>query len=149
VTVAQLRDSIGELQHVSDSEAELRLKGMELTERLSSADLAKWLVMLKGKRAQQALTALADKSAFYAPPAEDTLDQAPPSIADQHQIIQKTVGYVSKTIPIVPNLSAERNTTLYVEPPRAPGQTWKTALGDHSFEPASIAKAVVHVSKGK
>jgi hypothetical protein len=149
VTVAQLRDSIGELQHASDSEAERRLKGMELTERLSSADLAKWLVMLKGKKAKQALTALADQSAFYPPPAGDTLDQAPPSLADQHQIIQKTVGYVSKTIPILPNLSAERNTTLYVEPPRAPGQTWKTALGDHSLEQASIAKAVVHVSKGK
>ena len=149
VTVAQLRESIVELQHASDSEAERRLNGMELTERLSSSDLAKWLVMLKGKKAQQALTAVADQSVFLLPPAEDTLSLPPPSIADQHQIIQRTVGYVSKTIPILPNLSAERNTTLYVEPPRAPGQTWKTAAGDHYLEPVSIAKADVHVSDGK
>ena len=118
VTVAQLRESIGELQHASDSEAERRLRGMELTERLSSSELAKWLAMLKGKKAQQALTAVADQSVFLPPPAEDTLSLPPPSIADQHQMIQRTVGYVSKTIPVLPNLNAERNTTLYVEPPR-------------------------------
>ena len=149
VTVAQLRESIVELQHASDYEAERRLKGVELTERLSGSELAKWLVMLKGKKAQQALTAVADQSAFFPPPAEDTLTQPPPSIADQRQIIQRTVGYVSKTIPILPNLSAERNTTLYVEPPRAPGQTWKTAAGDHYLEPVSVAKANVQVSDGK
>ena len=149
VTVAQLRESIVELQHASDSEAERRLRGMELTERLSSSELAKWLAMLKGKKAQQALTAVADQSVFLPPPAEDTLSLPPPSIADQHQMIQRTVGYVSKTIPILPNLNAERNTTLYVEPPRAPGHAWKTAAGDHYLEPVSIAKADVHVSDGK
>ena len=149
VTVAQLRDSISELQHASDSEAGRRLKGIELTERPSSSDLAKWVVMLKGKKAQQALTAVADQSVFFPPPAEDTLSLPPPGVADQHQIIQRTVSYVSKTIPLLPNLSAERTTTLYIEPPRAQGLTWKTAAGDHYLEPLSIAKADVHVSHGK
>jgi VWFA-related protein len=149
VTVAELRESIDELQHASDSEAERRLNGMELTERLSSSDLAKWLAMLKGKKAKQALTAVADQSVFFAPPAEETLPLQPPSIADQRQIMQRTVDYVSKTIRILPNLSAERNTTLYVEPPRDPGGAWKTAAGDHYLEPASIAKADVQVSHGQ
>ena len=149
VTVAQLRDSMTDLQLLSDSEAERRLKGMELTERLSSSELAKWLVMLKGKKAQQALTVVADQSVFYPPPAEETLTQPTPGIADQRQIIQKAVEYVSKTIPILPNLTAERNTTLYVEPPITSGQTWKTATGDHYLEPVSIARADVHVSDGK
>ncbi len=149
VTVAQLRESIDELQHALDSEAERRLNGMELTERLSSSELAKWLAMLKGKKAQQALTAVADQSVFFPPPAEETLTLPPPSMADQRQIIQRTVDYVSKTIRILPNLNAERNTTLYVEPPRAPGQAWKTAAGDHYLEPVSIAKADVHVSHGQ
>jgi len=122
---------------------------MELTERLSSSDLAKWLAMFKGKKAQQALTAVADQSVFYPPPAEDTLTPPPPSIADQRQIMQRTVAYVSKTIPILPNLNAERNTTLYVEPPRTPGQTWKTAAGDHYLEPVSTARVDVHVADGK
>jgi hypothetical protein len=150
VTVAQLRNSMAELQCASDSEAERRLKSMELTERLSSADLAKWIAALKGKKkARQALTALADQSAFLPPPIEDAVNEAPPSIADQQQIIQRTVGYVSKTIAILPNLSTERTTTLYLEPPRASGQTWKTAAGDDFLEPVSIAKAAVSVSKGR
>ena len=149
VTVAQLREAIIELQHASDSEAERRINGMELTERLSSSELAKWLMMLKGKKAQQALTAAADQSVFFPPPAEETLALPPPGIADQRQMIQRTVDYVSKTIRILPNLSAERTTTLYVEPPRAPGQAWKTAAGDHYLEPVSIAKADVHVSHGQ
>ena len=149
VTVAQLRESIEELQHVSDSEAERRLASVELTERLSSSELAKWLAMLKGKKAQQALITVADQSAFFAPPAEDTVSLPPPSIADQHKMIQRTVDYVSKTISILPNLSAERSTTLYAGPPHAVGQTWKTTVGDHSLAPASFAKAAVHVVQGK
>lgn len=149
VTVAQLRDALIELQRASDSEAERRLRGMELTERLSSPELEKLLVGLKGRRAQQALTAVADQSVFYPPPAEESLTLQPPGIADQRQIIQRTVSYVSKMISILPNLSAERTTTLYVEPPRATEQPWKTAAGDHYLEPASAAKAEVQVFEGQ
>lgn len=149
VTVAQLLDSISELQDVSDSEAERRLKGMELTERLSSADLSKLLLKLKGKKAQQALTALADLSAFSPPPSEEVLGQAPPSIANQHQIIQRTVDYLSKTIPILPNLNAVRTTTLYLKSPRAPGQTWKTTVGDQSLDAVRVTKSAINVTKGE
>jgi VWFA-related protein len=149
VTVAQVRDLMNELQHTSDSEAEQQLNGMELTERLSSSDLEKWLALLKDKKkTRQALTALADQSVFLPPPAEDVMDQAPPGIADQRQMIQRTVNYVSKTIPILPNLTTERTTTLYLEPPRAQGQTWKTATGNHSLDPVSIAKSAVNLSNG-
>ena len=149
VSLAQLRESMDELQNASDSEAAHGLQSMELTERLSSSDLAKWLKTLKGPKAQQALAAIADQSVFYPPPTEDTLNLAPPSIAEQHEMIQRTVGYVSKTIPLLPNLIAERTTTLYTEPPRANGQTWKTSSGDHYLEPVRIAKAEVRVSNGK
>jgi VWFA-related protein len=148
VTAAQLRESMTELQHASDSEAERQLNGMELTERLSSANLAEWLATLKGKKSRSALTALADQSVFLPPPAEDTVSRAPPNIADQEKIIQKAITYVSKLTAILPNLSTERTTTLFIEPPRAEGQTWKTAAGDHFLEPVSVAKAAVNVSKG-
>jgi VWFA-related protein len=149
LTVAQLRDSMAELQHLSDSDAERQLKEMELTERLSSANLEKWLLVLKGKKkARQALVALADQSAFLFPPAEDIVNEAPPSLKQQRQIIQRTVEYVSNTIRVLPNLSTERITTHYLEPPRAKGQTWKTAMGDRSLEPVSIARDAVSVSSG-
>jgi VWFA-related protein len=149
VTVAELRESLHDLQNASDSQAEQRLKSMELTERFSSSDLAKWLKTLKGPKAQQALIAIADQSVFYPPPSADTLNEPPPSLADQHLMIQRSVGYVSKTIPLLPNLIAERTTTLYTEPPRRQGQTWKTTAGDHFLEPARVAKAEVRVSDGK
>ena len=148
VNMAQLREAINELQQASDSEGERRLKEMELTERLSSSELAKWLTTLKGRKSREALTALADQSAFPFPPAEDTLDQAPPSLQEQHQIAQKTVGYVSRLIPILPNLLTERITTLYSEP-QLPGQTWKTSFGNQSLDPVSTTEATVHVSNGR
>lgn len=149
VTIAQLQSSITELQHASDSEADQRLKGMELTERLSSSNLAKWLILLEDKkRARQTLTALADQSAFLPPPAEEVVNQAPPGTPDQRQIIQRSVNYLRKTIPILPNLTTERTTTLYLEPPRAQGQTWKAAIGEHFLEPVSIAKSAVNLSDG-
>ena len=148
VNLAQLREAINELQQASDSEGERRLKEMELTERLSSSELAKWLTTLKGRKSREALTALADQSAFLFPPAEDTLDQAPPSLQEQHQIAQRTVGYVSRMIPILPNLNTERITTLYSEP-HHPEQTWKTSFGNQSLDPVSTTEATVHVSNGK
>jgi VWFA-related protein len=149
VTVAQLRDSMTELQHASDSEAARRLKHMELTERLSSQELATLHSELNGKKAKEALIAVADQSAFIPPPAEETLNKPPPGMEDQRQIMRRTVSYVSKVVRILPELSAERSTTLYFEPSRSPGQTWKTPLGDHSLDPVGITKASVHVSAGK
>jgi hypothetical protein len=64
-------------------------------------------------------------------------------------MIQRTVSYVSKTIPILPNLNAVRTTTLYLEPPRAHGQTWKTTLGDHSLDAVNTSEGAIYVSKGK
>jgi VWFA-related protein len=149
VTVAELRESLHDLQNASDSQAERHLQGMELTERFPSSDLAKWLKTLKGPKAKQALIAIVDQSVFYSPPSEATLNEPPPSLAEQHNMIQRTVGYVSKTIPLLPNLIADRTTTLYTEPPRPGGQTWKIPTGDHYLEPARIAKAELHVSGGK
>ena len=149
INVAQLRKTMIELQHDSDDAAERRLKQMELTERLSSADLTTWSATLKGREAREALIALADQSAFLFPPVEDTLDQPPPSLHEQHQIIQKTVGYVSRMVPVLPNLITDRTTTLYSEPPRISEQTWKTAVGDQPLDPVSTTKAAVHVSRGK
>ena len=149
VTVAQLWNSMKELRSASDSEAARRLKAMELSERLSSKDLAGWLLMFTGKKAMQALTAMADQSVMLSPPAAEILNLAPPSIKDQQQIIQRTVGYLSKTIQILPNLNAVQTTTLYLKPPRARGQTWKADVGEHSLDPVRMAQSAIKVSKGK
>jgi VWFA-related protein len=147
VNVAQLREAINELQQASDSEGERRLNEMELTERLSSAELAKLLTTLNGRKSKEALTALADQSAFLFPPAEDTLDKAPPSLQEQNQLIQRTVGYVSRMIPILPNLLTERITTLYSEPRQR--EQWKTNSGNQPLGFVSTSAATVHVSNGR
>lgn len=148
VSVAQLRNAMSELQHDSDDAAERRLRQMELTERLSSAALSKCLSALKGKDAREALIALADQSTFLFPPTEDTLDQPTPSLREQHEIAQRTVSYVSRMVPVLPNLITDRTTTLYSQPPRIPEQTWKTAMGDQPLDAVSTTKAAVHVSRG-
>lgn len=149
VKIAQLRDSIPELRALSDSEAARRLAGMELIERLSSTQFAELFATLTGKKTREALIALADQSAFLFPPVEETLEQPPPTIQEQRQIVQRAVTYVSRTIPILPDLSAQRSTTLYLEPTRPPGRTWKTATGDQSLYSVSVTKAAVHVAGGK
>jgi VWFA-related protein len=149
ISVAQLRNAMSELQRESEDAAERRLKQMELTERLSSADLSAWLPTLKGRNAREALIALADQSAFLSPPDEDTLDQPPPTLHEQHEIIQRTVSYVSRMVPILPNLNTDRTTTLYSEPPRIRDQTWKAFFGTEYVDAISTSKAAVHVSRGK
>ena len=149
ITVAQLQNSISELQRASDSEAERRLKQTELTERLSSADLSTLLTELKGRNSREALVALADQSAFLSPPAGESPNQATPSLNEQHEIIQRTVSYVSRMVHVLPNLITDRSTTLYSEPPRIPERTWKTALGNQPLDSVSTTKAAVHVSRGQ
>ena len=124
VTVAQFTNAVDELRNSSDSKAAQRMKHMQLIERLSSDDLGKLLKTVKGNNAREALIAVADESAFLPPPAQDVPKQPLPSFAEAQQIVQHMIDYVNKTVPVLPDLIADRTTTLYLEGTRAPGQTW-------------------------
>jgi VWFA-related protein len=149
VTVAQLEQALKTNRGRSDSDLARQLSVMELTERLSSARLATLQALLKGKKAQRVLISLADESAFLALPADEIPSIAPPDAATQRLMISRTVDYVNRTIPKLPNFLATRTTVQYHQPPLEPGQTWKTAVGDQSLHPAETSKAPVHFLNGK
>ena len=149
VTVAQLEHALRTAQGNSDTEVARQLSGMELAERLSTARLATLEALLKGKKAQRVLAALADESVFLALPADEIPSIAPPDAATQRQMISRTVDYVNKTIPKLPNFLATRTTVQYHQPPLEPGETWKIAVGDQSLHPVETSKAPVHFLNGK
>jgi VWFA-related protein len=149
VTVAQLEHALRTAQGNSDSEVARQLSGIELVERLSTARLATLEALLKGKKAQRVLATLADESVFLALPADEIPSIAPPDAATQRQMISRTVDYVNKTIPKLPNFLATRTTVQYHQPPLEPGETWKIAVGDQSLHPVETSKAPVHFLNGK
>jgi hypothetical protein len=149
VTVEQLEHALSAAHGRSDGEVAKQLSRMELTERLSSAKLAMLEAALKRKKARQALVALADQSVFLAPPAAEIPSTPPPDAATQRMMLLRTIGYVEKIIPKLPDFFATRTTTQYHEPAPRPGQTWKTATGDRSLYLAETSKASVHIRNGK
>ncbi len=149
VTVEQLEHALSTIGSSSDADVARRLSGMELTERLSTARLATLEATLRGKKARQALVALADESAFLAPPAGEISSTATPDAATQRLIMSRTIGYVNKTIPKLPNFFANRTMVEYHEPAAKPGQTWKTAAGDQSLYLDQTFKAAMLFRDGK
>jgi VWFA-related protein len=149
VTVEQLEHALSTVGSGSDADVARQLSGMELTERLSTARLATLEATLRGKKARQALVALADESAFLPPPAREIPSTAAPDAATQRLIMSRTVGYLNKTIPKLPNFFANRAMVEYHELPAKPGQTWKTVAGDHSLYPDQTFKAAMLFRDGK
>ena len=150
VTVEQLEQRLGAAHHGSDSELAAELTGMELTERMSGAQLAQWKAGLPGAKSQAALVALADASAFLNPPAARVPALAPPDLATQRQMLAKTVDYLSKTIPKLPDFFATRTTIRYRETAQKDQQeqVWKTAMGDRSLHKAETSIASVTYRNG-
>jgi VWFA-related protein len=117
VTVAQLEQFLKQIQGRPDAEAARQLSGLILTERLSSAKLPVWKAGLPGAKAQQEFVALADASAFLAPPAAEIPANAPPDLAAQRRMIAQTVDYLGRIIPKLPDFFATRLTAYYEETP--------------------------------
>jgi VWFA-related protein len=149
VTVEQLEHSLSTIDGRSDAELARQLSCMELSERLSTAKLATLEARLKGKKARQALVALADESVFLAPPAGEIPSTAPPDAATQRLMMSRTVNYVDKALPKLPNFFANRTMVQYHERPPKPGQTWKTAAGDQSLYLDETFKAKMLFRDGK
>ena len=119
ITVEQLRQTLAAAQGKPDAEVARQLSDLELTERLGTAALARLQVGLSGEKARQALTVLADTSAFLDPPAAEIPAQPAPDTAAQRKILAQTVNYVSRTVPQLPNFFATRVTTSFENTPAA------------------------------
>lgn len=119
VTVAQLDQTLAasETAHLSDAALAQQLAGMELTERLSAADLERLKAGLPGENSRQALVVLADKSLFLDPPAAEIPAQPTPDPVALRQMLVAVVHYVNTTLRQLPNFIATRATTRYEDRP--------------------------------
>jgi hypothetical protein len=90
-----------------------QLSGLDLTERLSTAGLARCEANLRGPDARRALIALADRSSLLDPPASEIPDIAEPDPQAQRGMIALSEDYVKKAIHQLPNLYATRVTTSF------------------------------------
>jgi VWFA-related protein len=111
VTVAELKQTL-EAAH-GDSEAAKQLSTLELTERLDDASLLSFAKY--GKKTEQALTMLADASAFLPPPVAQISTDAAPDLNTQQHLISLAANYLQQIIPKLPNFFAERSTARYQE----------------------------------
>ncbi len=133
VTVQQLERSLSTVDKSANTQMTQQLSLMRLTERLSTAKLRKFETMLRDKKAREALVALADRSVFLAPPADEIYPAAPPDAAAQRLMMSRAIAYVNHTIPRLPNFFADRTTVEYHQRPPGRDQTWKTMTGDPSL----------------
>ncbi|HEY2545308.1 MAG TPA: VWA domain-containing protein [Candidatus Acidoferrum sp.] len=118
VTVQQLEQVLGTARSTPEAEVERQLSDLELTERLSGAELSSWAARLRGKRARRMLVALADASAFLNPPPTEIPAGGSPDLTAQRRMVSLVVDYLNKTIPNLPNFYATRTTLRYEETPQ-------------------------------
>jgi VWFA-related protein len=104
--------------HTADADVARKLSALTLTERLSTANLTRLEAGLPGKKAQQALIALADSSVFLdLPPAEIPANPKPDPAALRRMLVS-VVNYVNTTVRQLPNFMATRDTTRFEDRPQ-------------------------------
>jgi len=118
VSVAQLDQLLTAGHAQRDEKLAQQISGLELTERLSSAQLARWQQRLPGSLSRDALVALADSSAFLDLPAAEIPAIAPPDPAVQRSMLTRAILYINQTLPILPNFFATRETIRFEDTPQ-------------------------------
>jgi hypothetical protein len=99
--------------HLSPDTLAARLRSMELTQRVSSQRLARWLSAIKDSKSRAALQAIADLSAFLPLPAADLPPAPAPDQPAQQAILTRATQYTAGMRPRLPNFSALRTTTRF------------------------------------
>ena len=113
VTVAKLVDLVENAKSIGDEAAEKDIGHLELTERLSSLELARLTEELSGAKSRSALIAVGDASVFLEPPGSEKLDKPVPDAAEQRQIMVRASDYLNNIIPKLPDFYAKRITTAF------------------------------------
>ena len=138
LTVEQLEQVLSAIHSKPDAEIARQLSDLQLTERLSTARASPDSRRdLPGPEARQALTALADLSAFLGLPPAEIPATAAPDFAEQRRVMALTVEIrCSQTLHQLPNFSATRITTRFQDQPEG------YEKGGSSFVPAQpLARA--------
>ena len=149
VTVAQLEQMLETARVSGDKEVAEKLSGVDLTERMSSANLRSWSARLPGRRSRAALVAVADRSVFLSPPPSEIPGAAQLDWVAQRRMISRTLEYLNKTMLKLPDFSATRTTIQYDEPERKDPQLWKTVAMDQSLHATKTSKTTVLFRDGK
>jgi hypothetical protein len=120
VSVQGLEERIAGWHKDSDKKIATRLSNFALTERLSTARLNKMSAELPGENARAALLALADASAFLAPPADEIPTDPVPEQKAQGQMLLRAIEFVGEATERLPNFVATRQTTRFQDTKNVP-----------------------------
>jgi hypothetical protein len=118
VTVEQLEQALAATDGKPDAKVAQQLQNMELTERMSPARLSHLKAELPGTKAQEALMAVADMSAFLDAPQAEIPAGAEPDAAALSQMMVQIAKYVIETVHQLPNFIATRDTTGFEDTPQ-------------------------------
>ncbi len=113
LTIEQVEQLLSASRNLPDVELAEKVSELKLTERASSAHLARWQVEFPGKRTGEALLALADSSVFLDLPPSDILAIPKPDSTTRREILEQMVNYVNTTIHKLPNFYALRSTAHF------------------------------------
>jgi VWFA-related protein len=134
MTVEQLQQTLAAAQssHRKDDDLVQQLADVELTSRVSPAALQQLLTASAGPKTTAELRALADASVFLDPPAGEIPTTPAPDLTTQKAILGKTIHYVARTLPTLPDFVATRVTQHFDDLPQVlePGG-WPTRAGLH------------------
>jgi VWFA-related protein len=117
ISVDALHQMLNDDRKLPDSELAAQLSRAQLSQRLNAALLDQWKAGLPGPRSQRALVALADRSAFLAPPPSSLPAAPDPSLAEQRRIVALAASYVAHAIPQLPHFYAARTVTHFESAP--------------------------------
>jgi VWFA-related protein len=140
MTVEQLQQTLAGAQaaHLSDNDTARKLADVELTGQLRPAVLQRLLAVNPGPRTTQALRGLSDASLFLDPPATEVPSTPAPDFPAQKAIMARTIHYVARVLPTIPDFMATRVTQHFNDSPQAlQPNGWPVRAGMHldgSFE---------------
>ena len=150
VTVEQLRGEVGSFGKKSDAKAAARLYNLQLSERLSANEVSALEAALPGPESRRALVALADQAEFLDPSPAEMPNQPAPSVAQQREIIAKSIDYVKDTLNRLPNLFANRDTIRFEDiPPGLRDESTDTMVPYQPLHPVSRSMETVLYQDGQ
>ena len=130
ITVQQLEGLIASARRDGKSDQELARKVVHerLSERLTGNTLGALSQGAPGRETREALSILADESAFLDPPASEIPETAALSVAEQKSLLLKAANYASAFIRSLPNFICTEVIRRYDDDPTRPSNkadSWK------------------------
>lgn len=149
VSEAELEEKLTQIQHERSSAIAHDLAGVALTERMSRDRAIYWDAHLHGEQARQALAMVVDAAVFLKPAAAKLPNAAPPDPATQRQMVARTVDYLNRIIPRLPDFYATRTTVGFRDPPLKDSESWKTVSREAGLQWASTTTGIVIYQDGR